>query len=367
MQRLVLFCFLASCAVSALSLAKDTQESKDSATVAPAQQFTSFIDPKNTTTPATTPTTTPKTTPTTTPKTTPTTTPKTTPTTTPKTTPTTTPKTTPTTKPKTTPTTTTKTTPTTTPKTTPTTKPKTTTTPKTTPKTTPTTTPKTTAKTTPKPTTRPTTKPITTVPWTTPATTLIVGNYSLKTSKGDTCLLAHMALKIRLESAEANGTFVVQPQAATVEGSCGNTNANLSIVFAQGCITFLFNKSVANNTVYVNALSFNLTYAFKKGESKRYSVSNATNLFPAKIGHSYSCKNESIHMGNGLYLDVSQDRMQAFNLTNNDFGRSDPCPADQPDYRVAIAVGVTLLVLIVLVLVVYLLGRRKRTDGYQSL
>ncbi|CAG5929611.1 unnamed protein product [Menidia menidia] len=199
------------------------------------------------------------------------------------------------------------------------------------------------------------------------ATTLIVGNYSLKTSKGDTCLLAHMALKIRLESAEANGTFVVQPQAATVEGSCGNTNANLSIVFAQGCITFLFNKSVANNTVYVNALSFNLTYAFKKGESKRYSVSNATNLFPAKIGHSYSCKNESIHMGNGLYLDVSQDRMQAFNLTNNDFGRSDPCPADQPDYRVAIAVGVTLLVLIVLVLVVYLLGRRKRTDGYQSL
>lgn len=72
-------------------------------------------------------------------------------------------------------------------------------------------------------------------------------------------------------------------------------------------------------------------------------------------------------MGNGLYLDVIQDRMQAFNFTSNDFGTSDPCPADKPDYRVAIAVGVTLLVLIVVVVVVYLLGRRKRSDGYQSL
>ena len=46
---------------------------------------------------------------------------------------------------------------------------------------------------------------------------------------------------------------------------------------------------------------------------------------------------------------------------------ADSCAADQPDHRVAIAVGVTLLVLIVIVVVAYLLGRRKRTDGYQSL
>lgn len=73
-------------------------------------------------------------------------------------------------------------------------------------------------------------------------------------------------------------------------------------------------------------------------------------------------------MGNGLYLDVNQDRMQAFNLKNNiDFGTPDPCAADRPDYRVAIAVGVTLLVLIVIVVIAYLLGRKRRTDGYQSL
>lgn len=53
-----------------------------------------------------------------------------------------------------------------------------------------------------------------------------------------------------------------------------------------------------------------------------YTANNeSVRLFPAKVGHSYSCRNESLYMGNGLYLDVSQDRMQAFNLTkSNEFG-----------------------------------------------
>jgi hypothetical protein len=47
---------------------------------------------------------------------------------------------------------------------------------------------------------------------------------------------------------------------------------------------------------------------------------------------------------------------------------ADPCPADRPaDYRVAIAVGIVLLILIIIVVVAYLLSRRKRSDGYQSL
>lgn len=53
-----------------------------------------------------------------------------------------------------------------------------------------------------------------------------------------------------------------------------------------------------------------------------YSANNKSlHLFAANIGHCYSCKKESLFMGNGLYLDVSEDRMQAFNLTKSiDFG-----------------------------------------------
>ncbi|KAG8006335.1 Lysosome-associated membrane glycoprotein 1, partial [Nibea albiflora] len=170
-------------------------------------------------------------------------------------------------------------------------------------------------------------------------------------------------------SLQANGTFGVQPKLTAASGDCKETTANLTLTFKQGNITFLFNKSVADNQAYVHALSFYLNYPLGKGGNQEYSATNKTmHLFAARIGHAYSCKNESLYMGNGLYLDVIQDRMQGFNLTkDNGFGTSDFCAADQPDYRVAIAVGVTLLVLILVVVVAYLLGRRRRTDGYQSL
>ncbi|XP_015260456.1 PREDICTED: lysosome-associated membrane glycoprotein 1-like, partial [Cyprinodon variegatus] len=103
------------------------------------------------------------------------------------------------------------------------------------------------------------------------------------------------------------------------------------------------------------------------GPNNYFATNNSLNLFAARIGYCYSCKKETLYMGNGLYLDITKDQMQAFNISNGEFGKPDFCPADQPDYRVAIAVGITLLVLIVIVLIVYLLGRRRRTAGYQSL
>ncbi|XP_076581606.1 macrosialin [Chaetodon auriga] len=325
MKRPVVFLFIALCAVSALSLAED-KESNPSVTVSPAGQF----DVSTTTTTA-------KPTATTT-----------------------------TTKPTTT---TAKPTTTTAKPTTTTTKPTTTTTKPTTTTAKPTTTTTTTAPTTTTTTTAPTTTTTTTTtpppPQPTPSTTLTAGNYTLMTDKQQICVMVQVALQIRL----GNGTFIVQPNMTKADGGCQETKANLTLVFKEGFITFMFNKSTADDMVYVNALSFGLSYPLSKGGNSQYSANNdSVHLFNAKVGHSYSCKKESLYMGNGLYLDVSQDRMQAFNLTkSNDFGLPDRCPADQPDYRVAIAVGVTLLVLIVIVVVAYLLGRRKRTDGYQTL
>uniref|UniRef100_A0A8D3EBM5 Lysosome-associated membrane glycoprotein 1-like n=1 Tax=Scophthalmus maximus TaxID=52904 RepID=A0A8D3EBM5_SCOMX len=239
----------------------------------------------------------------------------------------------------------------------------------TTPKTTTTTTPKTTT-TTPKTTTTTTPKTTTSPPGPTPSTNLTVGNYTLMTDdRKAICLMAQMALQIRVARPKVNGTFVVQPKMTKAEGRCEGTKANLTLVFNEGIITFMFNKSAADNTVYVHSLSFSVSYSIIKGSKAMYSANNeSVHLFAAKVGHSYSCKDESIYMGQGLYLDVNKDRMQAFNLTkSNEFGSPEQCPADQSNYRVAIAVGVTLLVLIVIVVVAYLLSRRRRTDGYQSL
>ncbi|XP_018549353.1 lysosome-associated membrane glycoprotein 3 [Lates calcarifer] len=337
MKRAVVFVFVACCVVSALSLAEDKKDSKPPATVSPAGAF-STQTPNTTTTTKNPTTTTPKTTTTKKPTTT---NPKTTTTTTKK--PTTTiPKTTTTKKPMTT-----------------TVKP-TTTTPKTTTTKPTTTTPKTTT------TTTMTTTPL--PPQPTPSANLTGGNYTIMDKdKKVICLMAQMELQIRLATLKANGTFIVQPNKTKADGFCLEMKANLTLVFKEGFITFMFNKS-ADGTGYVNALSFNLAYPLSKDRSTYSANNDSLHLFPAKAGHSYSCKKESLYMGNGLWLDVDRDRMQAFNVSkNHEFGISDFCPADQPDYRVAIGVGVTLLVLIVIVVVAYMLSRRRRSDGYQSL
>ncbi|KAM4611365.1 lysosome-associated membrane glycoprotein 1 [Polymixia lowei] len=337
MKRGLVLLFVVCAAVSALPPAEDDNRSKPPASVSPASEFgntTESTTAKTTTTTGKPTTTTAK--PTTTTGKPTTTTGKPT-TTTAKPTTTTAKPTTPTAKP-----------------TTPTVKPTTPTAKPTTP--------------TAKPTT-PTAKP-TTPPKPTPSTNLTVGNYTLPSEKGARCLMALMALQIRLTSTKVNGTFIVQPKQTTSSGGCQATTARLTITFPEGAITFMYNKSATENKVYVNSLSFNLTYPFSAGGIKSYAATNKSlHLFAAKIGHSYSCKSDSVYMGSGLYLDVTQDRMQAFNFSNNvDFGHPDSCPADQSsDYRVAIAVGVILLVLIIIVVVAYLLGRRRRTGGYQTL
>ncbi|XP_028297632.1 cell wall integrity and stress response component 4-like isoform X2 [Gouania willdenowi] len=367
------------CAVIGLSIAGDDGGAPNLETL---NLDTLSLESKTTTK---TPNITTTTTTTKTPKTT-TKTPNTTTTTkTPKTTNTTkTPNTTTTTKtPKTTNTTKTPNTTTTTPKTTTKTPNTTTTTPKTTTKTpnTTTTTPKTTTKTpnttttttTPKTTnTTTTTKSTTTVPPApTPPTTLRVGTYNVTNvtnNKDHVCVLAQMAVQIRLLGPKNNGTFIVQPNKTTAIGWCHNTMANLTLVFTEGFITFVYNKNVAKNRVYVSSLRFSLTYAFNKGVKQSFTGSNqSTQLFAAGIGHCYSCKDDSLYLGHNLYLDVSQDKMQAFNLTKNRFGYSESCPADTKSYRVAVAVGVTLLILVVVVVVIYIWHRRKNADGYQPL
>uniref|UniRef100_I3KF76 Lysosome-associated membrane glycoprotein 2-like luminal domain-containing protein n=1 Tax=Oreochromis niloticus TaxID=8128 RepID=I3KF76_ORENI len=298
----------------ALSLAGDTNKSKPSATVAPASQFDSSSQQPSPGTNTTTTTMNPPTT---------------------------------TSKP---PKTTTKKAPTTTSKP-----------PKTTTKKAPTTTSKPPKTTTKKP---PTTTP-TVSPTPTPSAGLTVGYYNIPKNKNETCLKAQMALQIRKLS--ANTTFIVQPNLTRTSGSCKENSANLRISFKEGFINFNFTKNVPNNTVYVDAVSFSLNYPLIPGATTHKAINKSVHLFPAQIGHSYSCRADSIYMGYNLSLDVTSDRMQAFNLTNNNFGDPDHCPADQPSYKVAIGVGVALLVLIVVVVVAYLVSRKRRTDGYQSL
>lgn len=179
--------------------------------------------------------------------------------------------------------------------------------------------------------------------------------------------MALMLLQIRVNDSKTGGVFTVQNK---TKPTCPvkNDTMTLSLTFTEGDIVFVFQRNKTSKAVYVNSLHLNLTYAFKKGAEKTYTADNKTlELFKAAIGHSYSCSNESIFLGNNIFLDVSNNRIQAFNITNNQFGQVDLCKADQPDYTVAIAVGIVLLILIIIVILAYACSRRRRSDGYQSL
>ncbi|XP_026877595.2 macrosialin isoform X1 [Electrophorus electricus] len=216
-------------------------------------------------------------------------------------------------------------------------------------------------------TTTQTTTPVTAKPEPTPKTNLTVGNYTV--AVGDKlCVMVQAAIQVYVNNNKAEGKYIIQPALATTTGKCNSSSASLNVNFRDGSITMLFRKNDTTKMVYVSSLQVNLTYAFKSGVS--YTINknnNSVQLFTMTVGHSYSCKSESIYMGEGVFLEFSHDKMQAFNFTNNQFGLPDLCKADRPNYKVAIAVGIVLIILIVIVVLAYLISRRKRTDGYQSL
>ncbi|KAI1898788.1 hypothetical protein AGOR_G00075970 [Albula goreensis] len=214
-----------------------------------------------------------------------------------------------------------------------------------------------------------------TPPQPTPKANLTVGNYTLR--KGSkVCAMTLAALQIRVEYSVKNnkseGTFIVPDlkNGADVSGNCEDTVVNFNLTFKQGFIYLKFQMNSTEKSVYVGSIAMELMYPLNPADpSAKYSARNdSVQLFRAAVGHSFSCRNQSVFLGKGIHLDLTQGRMQAFNISNpSTFGPPDFCPADQPDYRVAIAVGIVLIILIVIVVLAYLIGRRKRTDGYQSL
>ncbi|XP_015224615.1 PREDICTED: macrosialin-like, partial [Cyprinodon variegatus] len=166
----------------------------------------------------------------------------------------------------------------------------------------------------------PTTPTTTPAPQPTPAANLTIGNYNLLVNK-KVCLMAQMELQIRLETPKANGTFIVQPSQTKPSGECLETKANLTLSFSQGFITLIFQKIDTEDTAYAESVSLSLTYPFSKTGPSHYVAKNSSlNLFAARIGYCYSSKKETLYMGQGLYLDFSQHRMQAFNISNGEFG-----------------------------------------------
>ncbi|KAG1959343.1 lysosome-associated membrane glycoprotein [Pimephales promelas] len=198
----------------------------------------------------------------------------------------------------------------------------------------------------------------------TPPTNMTKGRYNVTDKDGNICILADLGIGIRVNTSEVNGTFIVQPRKTTSSGQCSEKTADITLIFDEGSLALKFKNDETKQKVYVEFVEFDLTYAFKSGASENYGGKNESlELFSAAPGHSYSCSAESVYMGNGVSLDLTNYRLQAFNIKNKAFGTTDLCKADKPDYRVPIAVGIILIILIVIVVIAYLISRKRRSNG----
>ncbi|TSK82214.1 NACHT domain- and WD repeat-containing protein 1 [Bagarius yarrelli] len=219
-------------------------------------------------------------------------------------------------------------------------------------------------------TTANTTTPSTTtspIPMPTPTTNSTVGNYTVKDGN-KLCIMVQAAIQVHVNNNIQHmvGTYVI-PGNASSAGNCERNSARLKIILNEGYISMDFIKNDTTNVVFVSGVAVNLSYAFKAGElSHLERKSKRVQLFSMATGHSYSCKSESVSLGNDTYLEFRQERIQAFNFTNNQFGPLDLCKPDRPNYQVAIGVGVALLILIIIVILAYILKDRDMEGIVQS-
>ncbi|KAG2468167.1 LAMP1 protein, partial [Polypterus senegalus] len=195
------------------------------------------------------------------------------------------------------------------------------------------------------------------------------GDYNVTTGRGnELCVKAIFEAVIKNQGQKQTNTFIIQPDQTNFTGSCDAMTAKLNLTFTQGNLRFVFTKNTTSNTVFVSSIEGQLKYSFDKDTAVDQSFSNySLRLLEMKIGSAFVCKQQSVSLGNNLYLELSKEHVQAFNITNGNFGPDDICSADKGNYNIAIAVGVVLLILIIIVIVCYIISRRKSQNGYQAL
>uniref|UniRef100_A0A3Q4HDC9 Lysosomal-associated membrane protein 2 n=1 Tax=Neolamprologus brichardi TaxID=32507 RepID=A0A3Q4HDC9_NEOBR len=187
---------------------------------------------------------------------------------------------------------------------------------------------------------------------------LITGNYSIKTENGTVCLLANFGLRIGFKGEEMN----LNPNMATVSGSCGVNSSELLLASKEMTIKFTF----TNDTKKFRLHDLSVTVITSSGN---FSVENSSlNLWEASIGSSYMCnKEQTFNITDTLSLYTFSLHVQPFGVKKGVFSTAEECFLDSDlSFLVPIAVGVALSFLIILVLISYLIGRRKSRTGYQS-
>ncbi|XP_044273067.1 macrosialin [Varanus komodoensis] len=199
-----------------------------------------------------------------------------------------------------------------------------------------------------------------------------VGDYEVREGPA-VCLRVQAGLRLQVRYVGAGkrqlwGSFTVPAGHTDHSGSCSNRTSSLTLRFPEGHLVFTFQKNETQGTFYLSRTQANLTVQFPQATETFFAADNSSlREFEAHLGHSYQCRNRSLALAEGFYLNVLNERVQAFGLRNGAFGEAEVCPEQRRSKVLPIVVGVVLGLLILVVIVAFVVGRLRNRQGYQPL
>ncbi|XP_053566154.1 lysosome-associated membrane glycoprotein 3 [Bombina bombina] len=173
------------------------------------------------------------------------------------------------------------------------------------------------------------------------------------------CIIAVMGLELELD--KNKGYYNVVPKDTTATGKCSDEQANLNLTFPEGSINFMFVKN--KNYYHIDAIAFRFAYGSGHWNG---SIQNQS-LLTTDNGYSVKCKHMPVININETKIAMFDVKLQAFDFTSGDFGKEEECYQDRNKNLVPLAVSLASLGLVLIILVVFLLARRKRSEGYERI
>ncbi|NP_001087379.1 lysosomal-associated membrane protein 1 S homeolog precursor [Xenopus laevis] len=210
------------------------------------------------------------------------------------------------------------------------------------------------------------------VPTTTPAPVPLpeppAVQYTVNGSHGP-CLMVKTGLQMNItyvtkDGKNASYVFNIDSKGVTVEGTCSNTTASLSLSSGSTLLTFNFTQNSSLDVFYLESVAIstdvNGTVFAEHNNTLNYMQTNAHKSFRCN-------SKQTLQITDRFTVNTYHLQVQAFNLDGNKFLPAVECSLDENGMLVPIVVGAALAGLILIVLIAYLIGRKRSHAGYQTI
>ncbi|XP_042334333.1 lysosome-associated membrane glycoprotein 2 isoform X3 [Sceloporus undulatus] len=189
------------------------------------------------------------------------------------------------------------------------------------------------------------------------------GSYSL-TNNTVVCLLATMALQLNI-SQKVPLVINYNPNTTVASGSCGSSVSVLTLTDGSCRVEFVFAvKNTSAETFFLREVNITII------ESRNATLSAANrslNYWEASLGSSYMCqKEETLIVTPGYKMNIFDLKIQPFDVKDNQYAAAEECKSSDLLFIIPIVVGVLVGLLLIVGFVFYMIGRRKKSSGYQA-